>query len=471
MLALDACAGHRGVRIRRWPLDRAPPPSRRRGHRRSRRRDRRHRRLRRRPLLVRDGATRGRVPPRRLERRRRLLERTGAGRSESTPTAPSTSCGRRRPPACSECSLVSSADVYGIVDEADLPITEDHPLRPVSPYAASKVAADFLGLQAWLGHGLEVLRVRAFNHLGPGQSPHFVAPSIASRIAQNEQNGTDEILVGNLEARRDLTDVRDVVRAYRLLVDARRAGRGLQRVLGSRRCASPTSPPHCSSGRNGRCGSSSILPGTARSTSPCSAARTTACAPRRGGGPRSRSTRRSTTSSPSGANGLRPASVRLRCEQPAAGGGDGDDLALVGGAGEGGEKREPLLGEPPHAGVVAVGPVEPGQVAVEQRQLELDLGVARRRTRQPLGLGDRIVGAGDELRRVDLEHAGEEHDGALARDRHACFEVRHRDTGDGDAVGELLLGPSERGAMSGEASSQVLGHVPTCFADAGTGAR
>jgi GDP-4-dehydro-6-deoxy-D-mannose reductase len=115
--------------------------------------------------------------------------------------------------------LVSSADVYGIVAEADLPITEDHPLRPVSPYAASKVAADFLGLQAWLGHGLEVLRVRAFNHLGPGQSPQFVAPSIASRIAQNEHDGGDEILVGNLEARRDLTDVRDVVRAYRLLMD------------------------------------------------------------------------------------------------------------------------------------------------------------------------------------------------------------------------------------------------------------
>jgi GDP-4-dehydro-6-deoxy-D-mannose reductase len=115
--------------------------------------------------------------------------------------------------------LVSSADVYGIVDEADLPITEDHPLRPVSPYAASKVAADFLGLQAWLGHGLEVLRVRAFNHFGPGQSTHFVAPSIASRIAQNERDGTDEIPVGNLDARRDLTDVRDVVRAYRLLVE------------------------------------------------------------------------------------------------------------------------------------------------------------------------------------------------------------------------------------------------------------
>lgn len=114
--------------------------------------------------------------------------------------------------------LVSSADVYGIVPTEDLPVTEQHPLRPVSPYAVSKVAADYLGLQAWLGHGQEVVRARAFNHLGPGQSPRFVAPAIATRIAANERDGGDEVPVGNLAARRDITDVRDVVRAYRLLV-------------------------------------------------------------------------------------------------------------------------------------------------------------------------------------------------------------------------------------------------------------
>lgn len=114
---------------------------------------------------------------------------------------------------------VSSADVYGKVTEEDLPITEDSPLQPVSPYAASKVAADFLGLQAWLGRGLPVLRVRAFNHLGPGQTDHFVASALASRIARNELEGGDKIRIGNLSARRDFTDVRDVVRAYRLLVD------------------------------------------------------------------------------------------------------------------------------------------------------------------------------------------------------------------------------------------------------------
>ena len=78
---------------------------------------------------------------------------------------------------------VSSADVYGKVTLSDLPIDEDAPLRPVTPYAASKVAADFLGLQAHLGYGLDVLRVRAFNHLGPGQTNRFVAPAIAERIA------------------------------------------------------------------------------------------------------------------------------------------------------------------------------------------------------------------------------------------------------------------------------------------------
>jgi GDP-4-dehydro-6-deoxy-D-mannose reductase len=114
---------------------------------------------------------------------------------------------------------VSSADVYGAVSEAELPLTEESALRPASPYAASKVAADFLALQAWLGRRLPVLRVRAFNHLGPGQTDKFVAPALASRIARNEVEGGEVITIGNLSARRDFTDVRDVVRAYRLLVE------------------------------------------------------------------------------------------------------------------------------------------------------------------------------------------------------------------------------------------------------------
>lgn len=114
---------------------------------------------------------------------------------------------------------VTSADVYGRVTEAELPLNEDQPLRPVSPYAASKVAADAIAQQAWLGHQMPVIRVRAFNHLGPGQSDKFVAPSLAARIARNEIEGGDEVPIGNLTPRRDVTDVRDVVRAYRLLIE------------------------------------------------------------------------------------------------------------------------------------------------------------------------------------------------------------------------------------------------------------
>jgi GDP-4-dehydro-6-deoxy-D-mannose reductase len=114
---------------------------------------------------------------------------------------------------------VASADVYGIVAEADLPLTESSPVRPTSPYAASKVAADALALQAFLGYGLGVIRVRPFNHLGPGQSEAFVAPALAARIARAERDGIDEIPVGNLTPRRDVTDVRDVARAYRLLME------------------------------------------------------------------------------------------------------------------------------------------------------------------------------------------------------------------------------------------------------------
>jgi GDP-4-dehydro-6-deoxy-D-mannose reductase len=115
--------------------------------------------------------------------------------------------------------VVSSADVYGTVREEELPLDEESPVRPTSPYAASKLAAEQLARQAWLGHGLETIRVRAFNHIGPGQRPDFVAPAIASAIAHNEQTGATEIPIGDLSPRRDFTDVRDVARAYRLLME------------------------------------------------------------------------------------------------------------------------------------------------------------------------------------------------------------------------------------------------------------
>jgi GDP-4-dehydro-6-deoxy-D-mannose reductase len=115
--------------------------------------------------------------------------------------------------------LISSAEVYGRVSLEALPVPEDHPFAPVSPYAASKAAAELIGLQAWLGRGLEVIRARPFNHTGPGQRPDFVVPALARQVAAAEASGNRALETGNLEARRDITDVRDVVRAYRDLLE------------------------------------------------------------------------------------------------------------------------------------------------------------------------------------------------------------------------------------------------------------
>jgi len=113
--------------------------------------------------------------------------------------------------------VVGSADIYGAVAEHDLPLAEDAPSRPITPYGASKAAADLLALQAFLGDGLATVRVRAFNHTGPGQDTKFLVPALAARIARAERDGRTEVALGALEPVRDLSDVRDVVQAYRLL--------------------------------------------------------------------------------------------------------------------------------------------------------------------------------------------------------------------------------------------------------------
>ena len=115
--------------------------------------------------------------------------------------------------------VAGSADVYGAVGEDDLPLDENAPIRPITPYGASKAAADVLALQAFLGDGLPAVRVRAFNHTGPGQSASMLVPGLARRVADAEQSGGTKVSVGNLDVVRDLCDVRDVVRAYRLLVE------------------------------------------------------------------------------------------------------------------------------------------------------------------------------------------------------------------------------------------------------------
>ncbi|MFN8378704.1 MAG: GDP-mannose 4,6-dehydratase [Anaerolineae bacterium] len=115
---------------------------------------------------------------------------------------------------------VTSGEVYGAEQPADHPTTEDAPFRPSNPYAVSKVAQDMLALQYYLSHGLHIVRARPFNHLGPGQSTGFVAPDLASQIARVEAGLQDPVIrCGDLSAERDFTDVRDIVRAYRLLME------------------------------------------------------------------------------------------------------------------------------------------------------------------------------------------------------------------------------------------------------------
>jgi GDP-4-dehydro-6-deoxy-D-mannose reductase len=113
--------------------------------------------------------------------------------------------------------LVGSGVSYGNPAPEHLPVTEACPLRPNNPYAASKAAADLLGIQHFLGHGTDVVIARPFNHAGPRQSESYVLSSLARQVAEVEAGRKPRIEVGNLDVVRDFTDVRDIVRAYRLL--------------------------------------------------------------------------------------------------------------------------------------------------------------------------------------------------------------------------------------------------------------
>jgi GDP-4-dehydro-6-deoxy-D-mannose reductase len=115
--------------------------------------------------------------------------------------------------------VFGSSEEYGRLRPEDLPASEEAPLRPESPYAVSKVTQDFLGLQYHLARQLAVVRVRPFNLFGPGQSDQFALASFARQIAEAEQGLRPPVIAGgNLSARRDYTDVRDAVRAYRALL-------------------------------------------------------------------------------------------------------------------------------------------------------------------------------------------------------------------------------------------------------------
>ncbi|MBI3811905.1 MAG: GDP-mannose 4,6-dehydratase [Nitrospirae bacterium] len=121
--------------------------------------------------------------------------------------------------------IVGSGEVYGHVPEAALPVNEDYPLKPTSPYGVTKACADLLAYQYATAYQMNVIRVRSFNHIGPRQSEQFVCSSFAKQIVEIEKGLRKPVLhVGNLETRRDFTDVRDVIRAYRVILEKSKGG-------------------------------------------------------------------------------------------------------------------------------------------------------------------------------------------------------------------------------------------------------
>jgi len=131
---------------------------------------------------------------------------------------------------------VGSCDAYGLVAEDALPVTEDHPFRPLTPYAVSKAAADLAAFQWSRTEGVDVVRVRPFNHTGPGQAPHFVCADFARQIVEIERGRRPaRVDVGNLEGVRDFSDVRDIVGAYVLGSERGVAGEAYNVCSGSGR--------------------------------------------------------------------------------------------------------------------------------------------------------------------------------------------------------------------------------------------
>jgi len=116
--------------------------------------------------------------------------------------------------------IACSSEEYGMVYDNELPVTEDQPLRPLSPYGVSKVGQDVLGYQYFMSYKMDIVRTRGFNHTGPRRAPVFVVSDFAKQIADIEKGLKEPVLyVGNLDAERDFTDVRDIVRAYYLSLE------------------------------------------------------------------------------------------------------------------------------------------------------------------------------------------------------------------------------------------------------------
>ena len=121
--------------------------------------------------------------------------------------------------------VVGSNEEYGLTRPDELPISESKEFRPISPYAVSKVTQELLGHQYFATRGLQVIRVRPFTHTGPGQASLFVTPAFARQLVEMESGQREQRMrVGFLDGQRDFTDVRDVVRGYRLLIERGEAG-------------------------------------------------------------------------------------------------------------------------------------------------------------------------------------------------------------------------------------------------------
>jgi len=121
--------------------------------------------------------------------------------------------------------IAGSSEEYGKVFPDEVPIKETNPLRPLSPYGVSKVAQDLLGYQYFMSYGMKIVRTRAFNHEGPRRGEVFVTSNFCKQIAEIEKGKREPVVyVGNLEAVRDFTDVRDTVRAYYLVLTKGKPG-------------------------------------------------------------------------------------------------------------------------------------------------------------------------------------------------------------------------------------------------------
>jgi GDP-4-dehydro-6-deoxy-D-mannose reductase len=125
----------------------------------------------------------------------------------------------------SKIQIACSSEEYGLVHPDEIPIKETNPLRPQSPYAVSKVAMDYLGYQYFCSYNMKIVRTRGFNHTGPRRGETFVTSNFAKQIALIEKGQQEPVIfVGNLDAYRDWTDVRDMVRGYLLSLEKCDAG-------------------------------------------------------------------------------------------------------------------------------------------------------------------------------------------------------------------------------------------------------